>query len=320
MATPSVPDDQDDLLRLQKELKDTKQRISQESKKIFLLERDVRFLDTRIGLLINHRISLEELIDRLEGGTVPLAGSFRDDLKRQHYCNLFFLLQTAPEYLAKLTRSVSMNQIDGLLEAVMFSVYGNQYEPREEHLLLSMFEASLKYEFQEATEFGSLLRANTAMTRMMTTYTRRGPGEMYLRSALGDIIVGLAKRTDSLEINPVKVYEEMMEAGEIPVKHMSFTEKQKMAETNEQVHRTVKDRVTKLEEIAETFLKALFTSADQVPYGIRWLCKAIQQLVRVSRTHACESPSAPTWTTIARNTSLRQPKRTSRRSSAAFTC
>lgn len=60
----------------------------------------------------------------------------------------------------------------GLLEAVMFSVYGNQYEHREEHLLLSMFEAALKYEFQEATEFTSLLRANTAITRMMTTYTR----------------------------------------------------------------------------------------------------------------------------------------------------
>jgi Ras GTPase-activating-like protein IQGAP2/3 len=90
----------------------------------------------------------------------------------QHYSNLFFLLQTTPEYLAKLTRSVSLNQIDGLLEAVMFSVYGNQYEHREEHLLLSMFEAALKYEFQEATEFTSLLRANTAITRMMTTYTR----------------------------------------------------------------------------------------------------------------------------------------------------
>ena len=28
---------------------------------------------------------------------------------------------------------------------------------------------------------------------------------MYLRSTLGDLIVDLAKRTDSLEINPVKV-------------------------------------------------------------------------------------------------------------------
>ncbi|XP_065841004.1 uncharacterized protein [Oscarella lobularis] len=280
MASDGAVVEEDKLLTLQRELKDIKQRISQESKKVFLLERDVRFLDTRIGLLINHRVSLEELIDRLEGETVPLAGSFRDDLKRQHYSNLFFLLQTAPEYLAKLTRSVSLNQIDGLLEAVMFSVYGNQYEPREEHLLLSMFETALQYEFQEATEFGSLLRANTAMTRMMTTYTRRGPGEMYLRSTLGDLIVDLAKRTDSLEINPVKVYEEMMEDGSVPAVHMSFTAKQKMAEKNATVRETVKNRVAKLEDIVDTVLRAMFASVDQVPYGIRWLCKAIQQLVK----------------------------------------
>lgn len=29
-----------------------------------------------------------------------------------------------------------------------------------------------------ATDIGSLLRANTALTRMMTTYTRRGPGQV----------------------------------------------------------------------------------------------------------------------------------------------
>ena len=34
---------------------------------------------------------------------------------------------------------------------------------------------------------------------------RRGPGEEYLRNALRDIIVELSTRTDSLEINPIKV-------------------------------------------------------------------------------------------------------------------
>lgn len=53
---------------------------------------------------------------------------------------MFFILQTHPEYIAKLTRLVSQKEIDGLLQTVMFSLYGNQYENREEHLLLSMFE------------------------------------------------------------------------------------------------------------------------------------------------------------------------------------
>ena len=61
-------------------------------------------------------------------------------LSLQLYGQLFFLLQTSPEYIAHLTRMVSLKEIDGLLQIVMFTLYGNQYEDREEHLLLSMFE------------------------------------------------------------------------------------------------------------------------------------------------------------------------------------
>ena len=35
--------------------------------------------------------------------------------------------------------------IIGLLQTVMFTLYGNQYEDREEHLLLSMFEVGSYY-------------------------------------------------------------------------------------------------------------------------------------------------------------------------------
>jgi hypothetical protein len=34
----------------------------------------------------------------------------------------------------------SMAEIDALLQTVMFTIYGNQYESREEHLLLTMFQ------------------------------------------------------------------------------------------------------------------------------------------------------------------------------------
>lgn len=33
-----------------------------------------------------------------------------------------------------------MAEIDSLLQTVMFTIYGNQYESREEHLLLTMFQ------------------------------------------------------------------------------------------------------------------------------------------------------------------------------------
>lgn len=88
----------------------------------------------------------------------------------------------------------------------MFTLYGNQYESREEHLLLTMFQSVLSAQFETATEFGSLLRANTPVSRMMTTYTRRGPGQSYLKSVLAERINSLIEHKDlNLEINPVKV-------------------------------------------------------------------------------------------------------------------
>jgi Ras GTPase-activating-like protein IQGAP2/3 len=75
----------------------------------------------------------------------------------------------------------------------MFTLYGNQYDEMEEHLLLSMFRTVLDAEFREATGIGSLLRANTALTRMMTTYTRRGPGQQYLKTTLTGVLSNLCR-------------------------------------------------------------------------------------------------------------------------------
>ncbi len=45
----------------QKRLRDLKSRISAQSKKNFVLERDVRYLDSRIALLIQNRMAADEV-------------------------------------------------------------------------------------------------------------------------------------------------------------------------------------------------------------------------------------------------------------------
>ena len=90
----------------------------------------------------------------------------------QLYGNLFHIIQCEPKYIAGLTRVVNLSQIDTLLQTVMFTIFGNQYEAREEYLLLSIFQNILAAEFESATNFAGLIRANTPVSRMMTTYTR----------------------------------------------------------------------------------------------------------------------------------------------------
>ena len=48
------------------------------------------------------------------------------------------------------------------------------------------------------------------------------------------------------------------------------------------VAKVIKYRLKGLEDITAQFFDAIVASLDYVPYGIRWLCKAIYQLCRVS--------------------------------------
>ncbi|GJJ08690.1 hypothetical protein Clacol_002909 [Clathrus columnatus] len=269
----------DDLARAQKRLRDLKAKISVQSKKNFVLDRDVRYLDSRIALLIQNRMALDEQhqVEQHLEDVDPSEGTYPDDRKLQQYGNLFFLLQSEPRHIATLCRLVSLTEIDTLLQTVMFTLYGNQYESREEHLLLTMFQSVLSAQFETATEFGSLLRANTPVSRMMTTYTRRGPGQSYLKSVLAERINSLIEHKDlNLEINPLKIEEE---TGSLPLNLPRGVPPEEAA-ANPDVQAIIAPRLAMLMEIANSFLATIIDNMEIVPYGIRWICKQIRSLTR----------------------------------------
>ncbi|KAL1995071.1 hypothetical protein VTN49DRAFT_1258 [Thermomyces lanuginosus] len=278
----------DELAKAQKYLRELKSRISAQSKKNFVLEKDVRYLDSRIALLIQNRMALEEqheVASHLEESADPQEGYFPDDQKTQRYGNLLFLLQSEPKHIAHLCRLVSMAEIDSLLQTVMFTIYGNQYESREEHLLLTMFQSVLTYQFDNTPEYSSLLRQNTPVSRMMTTYTRRGPGQSYLKTILASKINDLVKLHDvDLEINPLKVYESMVkqieeDTGSLP-EDLPKSVTAEVAAENKQVQAIIEPRLKMLSDIANSFLTTIIEGLEEVPYGIRWICKQIRSLSR----------------------------------------
>ncbi|OAA54537.1 GTPase activating protein [Niveomyces insectorum RCEF 264] len=279
---------EDELAKAQKKLRDLKAKISMQSKQNFVLEKDVRYLDSRIALLIQNRMALEEqneVASRLEDALELQVGAFPNDMQTQKYGNLMFLLQSEPRHIAHLCRLVSMSEIDSLLQTVMFTIYGNQYESREEHLLLTMFQSVLTYQFDNTPEYSSLLRANTPVSRMMTTYTRRGPGQSFLKTILADRINSLIELQDlDLEINPLKVYERMVaqieeDTGSLPASLPKGITAEQAAE-NPQVQAIIEPRLTMLNEIANGFLATIIDGLEEAPYGIRWICKQIRSLTK----------------------------------------
>lgn len=150
--------------------------------------------------------------------------------------------------------------------------------------MLTPLQSVLTYQFDSTPDYSSLLRANTPVSRMMTTYTRRGPGQSYLKVVLQDSINSLIELKDlDLEINPLKVYEKMVTELEIQGKLPPNLPKGVTAEQaaeNETVQNIITPRVNMLMEIANNFLTTIIKGLEETPYGIRWICKQIRSLTR----------------------------------------
>ena len=261
------------------QMQELKQKISARSKRNFLLERDVRYLDNRIALLIANRMGEDDMyeMEPTESEQTDLsAHPALDDQRIQQYSNLFFLLFSEPRLVAILCSIVSNREIDMLLQLIMFTIYSNQYEEREEHLLLTMFHFVLSSQFKAATNFNSLLRANTPVSRMLTTYTHRGPGQAYLRKILVKHIVRImACPEQNLDIEPRRVYDELAAAGSVP-SGLSLED----AEALPAVRACISERAAMLVSIATDLLADITTHINLVPYGLRWICKQIRFLAR----------------------------------------
>ncbi|KAJ2721610.1 RasGAP protein [Coemansia sp. Benny D115] len=277
----------DELSEAQRKLRELKGHISAQSKKNFLLERDVRYLDSRIALLIQNRMAadeVKELSSHLEDVNQGSNDYYPDAEHTQLYGNLFFLLQNEPRHIATLTRLVTLSEIDTLLQTVMFTLYGNQYESREEHLLLTMFQLVLAAQFETTHEFSNLLRQNTPVSRMMNTYTSRGPGQVYLKNVISEEIVRVIENKDlNLEINPLKVYEELRQERvdrNLPTDDFPQGVSTEEATNNALVRAAVQPRLDELTRIANRFLDTIISHIDDTPYGIRWICKQIRSLTK----------------------------------------
>lgn len=55
-----------------------------------------------------------------------------------------------------------------------------------------------------------------------------------------------------------------------------------IAASNKDVQAIIQPRLTMLMEIADSFLLTIIEALETVPYGIRWICKQIRSLTRVS--------------------------------------
>ncbi|PRT53183.1 GTPase-activating protein [Wickerhamiella sorbophila] len=190
------------------------------------------------------------------------------------------LLQSNTQYLADLAHRCSLSEIDEFLEILCSNIYGNQFNQHEEQLWLLTFLQVLARQFESTREFSSLLRSNSAAPRMMTSFAQRIPGQSYLREVLTPMLEKVLEIEESLDIGPLSIFNELREAGDVSSDPFNLHAAEEHPDYG-RINEVAEKRYSKLKELIMTLLQSIFSSVDQVPYGMRWISKQIDLLARL---------------------------------------
>jgi len=250
-------------------------------------EQEVKNLERKIQLLILNRLKIEEVLNtkgkKKKTTTVTEATEDNDERKRKldKYSNLFYLLQTEPKYLSQALYLVPADKMDKFLETVILTLYGYAFSPREEYLILNLFKITLQLEIQQSIRVGSFLNENPVLPKMVMTYGRRLQGKTFLQKVLFDKIIAqvLNERDLNLELNAVKIFKEHISKQEVEtgvksgISMKDITTKRAMED--EQVAKIVTERAKRLTDICQSILDGIIENIDELPYGLRWVCKQL---------------------------------------------
>eukprot|EP01113_Clastostelium_recurvatum_P027013 TRINITY_DN324_c0_g1_i3.p1 TRINITY_DN324_c0_g1~~TRINITY_DN324_c0_g1_i3.p1 ORF type:complete len:832 (+),score=362.11 TRINITY_DN324_c0_g1_i3:64-2559(+) len=272
------------------EIQELKRNMIAEIRKNHALEKQLASLDKRISLLIKHRSNIKEIIAAATAKK-PKANKERDTARveltskqMEAYQHLFYLLQTAPEYLARLCTLVQPERMDNFLDTVILTLFGDAFSPREEFLILSLYKLAISQEMSQMKSVGDLLSVDSVVPKMIITYNRRKQGHQFLKQVIAPILDTVINQADlNLELNPVTIYHTMISDIEIQTGTKSnLNRNMKEDEILEQpdVKRILGQRIEKCTAICEAFFRDVLANVGRLPYGVRWIAKQIQQIAQ----------------------------------------
>uniref|UniRef100_A0A6B2KY50 Ras-GAP domain-containing protein n=1 Tax=Arcella intermedia TaxID=1963864 RepID=A0A6B2KY50_9EUKA len=190
------PDDDDEDEDLSKKIAELRKQLVVQIRENQNVQRNLESFEKKIGLLIMNRSSIAELdrnakkkkkkIDDTPAENENLI--LNDPTKMQLYSNLFYLLQTQPKYLARMTQNVPQKQIDTFIETIILTLFGDAFSPREEFLLLTMFKLAIQQEIQSLKEISDLAQVDSVVPKMIIAYNKRKQGKEYLLKTLTPLV------------------------------------------------------------------------------------------------------------------------------------
>jgi Ras GTPase-activating-like protein IQGAP2/3 len=265
-----------------------------------MLEQYIDQLDIKIALLVKNKITLDEVVKHQSnfGGHASnllanssMASVNQFDLKAlnkgsrkklESYQQLFFALQTQPQYLARLFKRLreqgTAEKECKRIEHLMMGLFGYAQKRREEYYLLKLIGRSIREEVEACNTLQDYLRGNFFWTRLLHNYTRSPRDRKYLRDLLGPLIRDniIEDPELDLESDPMQIYRSAINNEELRTGRPSSRPldiPRELAIKDPETKAVFIDHLRDLREICDQFLVALEDLLPRMPYGLRFVCR-----------------------------------------------
>ncbi|KAG9245133.1 putative ras GTPase-activating-like protein rng2 [Calycina marina] len=263
-------------------------------------EQYISQLDIKIALLVQNKITLDQVIkhQRNFGGhsgnllvNTSISSGNQFDLKAlnhnsrkklESYQQLFFTLQTQPQYLARLFKRIreqgTPDKEAKRIEILIMGLFGYAQKRREEYYLLKLMARSVKEEIDSVSSIQDYLRGNFLWTKLLANYTRSPRDRKYLRELLGPLITSniIDDPALDLESDPAQIYRSAINNEELRTGRPSQRPTEiprEIAIKDPETRDMFIDHLRDLREISDQFLIALQSLLHKLPYGIRFICQ-----------------------------------------------
>lgn len=264
-----------------------------------LADQYITQLDIKIALLVKNKITLDEVVkhQRHFGGHVgsllpnsDISSKDPFDLKAlnktsrrklEHYQELFFLLQTQPQYLARLFRRIrehaTAEKECERIKHLMMGLFGYAQKRREEYYLVKLIARSLKEEVDHAQSLQDYLRTHAFWNRLFGAYIKSPRDRKFMRDILGGIIKEhfIDNQLD-LESDPMQIYlsaisNEELRTGQRSRRNPNVPREEAIRDP--ETRATFIHHMQDLRDITDQIFASVEDSLHRMPFGVRFIAQ-----------------------------------------------
>lgn len=251
-------------------------------------------MDAKIGLLAHNKIASDEAARTRHLPSSAHRGTNKETFnsrtlnknsraKLERYQELFFILQTQPQYLARLFRVMrergSVEADQKRMESLVMSTFAHAQKQREEYYLLKVLARSIQEEMDTCNGPLGFARGTFFFTRLFGIYTRVPRDRKFIRQTFGQLVkVNIIEDEQlNLESDPQFIYRALLNDEELRTGRITRDPNmpKDRAIQEPDVRAIFVDNLQAIRNLVDTFIYALEDAVPRIPYGTRYMAKQL---------------------------------------------